>query len=361
MRLATRREIAVALSGRGGICPGAKDHRLTALHVAIHAVGDDRVEIRGLWRRGRVVARKVQELTDDAVHFLDVGDHARAGGFVGRLQFDAQPQPRQRRTQVVGDASQQQRPIAFDLAQVAEHGVEAPIDRGDFRRSGFGQRRRRFAAAHAADCARQFPQRTGEKTREHVRCGEQQGQYDERPGQRSRRDIRSFRPLGHRKPDPVALPARDDAHEQQTQAWSHANFGIRTQVRAQSLLEIGEQRTQNRLADVGALGFRNDAHVVFAIQALQRFPSVRAVGTLQRGAERLQLCQLGVAELPDEELGAIVPEHDDAGEHRQGHHGNEQQNKAPEQRARDERHGVSSPSRPASGCPLPSGSATSGT
>ena len=109
--------------------------------------------------------------------------------------------------------------------------------------------------------------------------------------------------------------------------------------------------------------FRDDAHAVFAIEAQQRLPPVRAVGAFERRAQRLQLRQLGVAELADEEFGAVLPEHDDAGEHRQRDHGDEQQHEAPEQRARQECHAAPSPlpSPTAAACPSPSGAARSGT
>ena len=66
------------------------------------------------------------------------------------------------------NAGQEHRAIALDLAQVAQHRVEAAIDGGDFRRSGFRQRRRSLATAHAIDGARQFAQRTRKNAREDV-------------------------------------------------------------------------------------------------------------------------------------------------------------------------------------------------
>ena len=68
-------------------------------------------------------------------------------------QLDAEAQARERRAQVVRDAGEQDRAIALDLAQVAEHRVESAVDRGDFRRARFRQRRRRFATADALDGA----------------------------------------------------------------------------------------------------------------------------------------------------------------------------------------------------------------
>ena len=96
-------------------------------------------------------------------------DHAGARGFVGVAQLDAETQPRERRAQVVRDAGQQHRAVALDLAQVAEHRVEAAIDRGDLRRAGLGQRRRRFAASDALDGGVELAQRPREVARERER------------------------------------------------------------------------------------------------------------------------------------------------------------------------------------------------
>ena len=68
-----------------------------------------------------------------------------------RAHLDAEAQAGERRAQVVRDAGQQHRAIALDLPQVAEHRVEAAIDRGDLGGSGLRQRRRRLAAPDLVD------------------------------------------------------------------------------------------------------------------------------------------------------------------------------------------------------------------
>ena len=99
-----------------------------------------RNEGRGVGRlecRVAIRAREFQELTDDAVHFLDVGDHAGQRGVVARFHLDAEPQSRERCAKVVRDTGQQQRAILLELAQVRGHPIHAAIEVGNLRRPAF--------------------------------------------------------------------------------------------------------------------------------------------------------------------------------------------------------------------------------
>ena len=93
-------------------------------------------------------------------------------------ELDAEAQSRERRAQVVRNAGEQDRAVALDLPQVAEHRVEPAVDGRDFRRAGFRQRRRRFAATDALDGELQLVQRTREIARERER--REQHQRDDR-------------------------------------------------------------------------------------------------------------------------------------------------------------------------------------
>jgi hypothetical protein len=76
-------------------------------------------------------------LPDDGVHVGDVAGHAFARGRVRHAHLDFQPQPCQRRAQVVRDASQHQAPVGVGADELLGHAVEGAVDPGDLAR---GQR-----------------------------------------------------------------------------------------------------------------------------------------------------------------------------------------------------------------------------
>ncbi len=86
---------------------------------------DDLVGIVPCQRCVPRVAREIEELANDAIHLLDVVDHALACPLVARLYLDAQAQPRQRRAQIMRDAGQEQGAVLLDLPQVGQHPIES--------------------------------------------------------------------------------------------------------------------------------------------------------------------------------------------------------------------------------------------
>ena len=57
---------------------------------------------------------KVEELPDDAIHFLDVRCHAVLHLRVTSAHLDAEPQARERRAQIVRDPGQNQRAVLVE-------------------------------------------------------------------------------------------------------------------------------------------------------------------------------------------------------------------------------------------------------
>ena len=119
---------------------------------------------------------------------------------VARLHLDAEPQPRERRAQVVRDAGEQQRAVLLELAQVGGHPVHAAIERDDLRRAVLGQRRRRLAAADALDGRGELAQRAREIAREDERGDEQHGGEHQAPQRRARRVVLGLRARRSGKP-----------------------------------------------------------------------------------------------------------------------------------------------------------------
>jgi hypothetical protein len=117
-----------------------------------------------------------------------------------------------------------------------------------------------------------------------------------------------------------------------------AYVGVGTELVAQARLQVRHRLSGYRCADDGTLTLGHDAHAVLARQASQRLAPARRVGILQRGAQRLELDHFGVAELPRDQLRAVLLEQQDGRQRRERDHGDQQQHEAPEQRARPQDH-----------------------
>ena len=107
-----------------------RHHQVVLLAHRCDACAQDRGQPHGPQRAG-VGAGVVEELVDDGVELVDVGGHHLAGVGVGHAQFGLQPQPCERRAQVVRDARQHHCPVLIDLGELGGHPVEADVDLPD--------------------------------------------------------------------------------------------------------------------------------------------------------------------------------------------------------------------------------------
>src|SRR6185437_11717421 len=106
-----------------------------------------------------------------------------------------------------------------------------------------------------------------------------------------------------READPIARIGRLHADEQQPAPRSRTHLGARSQLIAQSRLELFESprsgwriRTEHR-----ALAFRNDAHAVFAADAAQGIAMLLRIERFERCTDGLELDDLGVVDLARKE------------------------------------------------------------
>ena len=311
-----------------------------------------------------VVAREVEELADDPVHLLDVGDHAGTRRGVAGVELDAEAQSRQRRAQVVRNAREQYRAVALDLAQVAEHRVEPAVDGRDFGRAGFGQRRRRFAATDALDGELELVQRTREVARKRE-CRKQHHRDDRRrpAAMIARGDVLGLRAGRQREADPVAVVARLHVDEELPRARRDADLGAFTEPFAQALLQALHRRADGRDTDRRTLALGNDPHAVFASESRERLAPRRSVGAFERCAKRLHLHELRIVELVREQCRAIVVEQQERCQRHETDDGHQQQDQPAEQRARPPHHppslSLSLPGAIAASCSrVPSGTYT---
>jgi hypothetical protein len=104
--------------------------------------------------------------------------------FVGG-HFDAHAQARERRTQVVRDAGQDQRPILVDLRQVGAHLVEGGGHGRQFGRAAFVEARRRLAGADFLRGLLQGLERTGDAEHDQPGAEQRQQQRGDAPARAS--------------------------------------------------------------------------------------------------------------------------------------------------------------------------------
>ena len=102
----------------------------------------------------------VHELVDDRINLFYVIGHVLACRGVRDTEFGLQPQPSQRRAQVVRNAGQHDGAVLFDLDQLARHAVEFDVDFTDLAGRHFFVQfaGREVTFAHPAGGDRQVPQ-----------------------------------------------------------------------------------------------------------------------------------------------------------------------------------------------------------
>ena len=277
---------------------------------ALLALDHRRDDVAGVVRVQRCltpVASEVEELTDDPVHRLDVVDHALPCLFVVRFDLDAEAQPRERCAQVVRNAGEEQRAILLDLPQVGQHFVEPAIEVHDFGRAVFGQGRGRHAVADACDCVVELSQRPCEITGKGVGTGEEDRADDHTPFQRpGGRVLRG--PRRQLEAGPVGAVARHQLDPEHLQPRLNAQLGLGTELGLQAPLEVDQQGVLRRDADEAPLLIRHNARVIFIAEPSQRRVGGAWIGRRERSAQRVQLHQLGIAELTREQRGAVLTE-----------------------------------------------------
>src|SRR5216117_2584960 len=106
--------------------------RFAAPPVVLGDLGRDRREIGALRRLASVGPRKIEELVDGAVHLLDIRGHSLPQLRVGPAHLQAQPQPGERRAQVVRNARENQGAVGVQPREVLRHLVEGVRERADF-------------------------------------------------------------------------------------------------------------------------------------------------------------------------------------------------------------------------------------
>ena len=107
------------------------DLQFPVVLYGIYTGRNHRMQIDGC-ERDMVGPRVVEELVDGGVKLHDVGHHVLAGHFVVHAHLGFQPQPRQRRAQIVRNARQHHGAVLFQFGEFLGHAVEADVHLADF-------------------------------------------------------------------------------------------------------------------------------------------------------------------------------------------------------------------------------------
>ena len=183
------------------------------------------------------------------------------------------------------------------LAQIGGHRVEAAIDRGDLGGTGLGQRRRRFAAADARDRGRQLAQRPREVAREHERGDEQERERPRASTSSARVGIVVGR-RPRRQPERRSSKACPAATTRTNSSRSRGAKRISVSgpsARAARSASSASRRTVGACPRIGRSSSRERcARRIRGSAPAQRLAALGVLGRRERGADRLQLHDLGL-------------------------------------------------------------------
>ncbi|OIQ71098.1 hypothetical protein GALL_472880 [mine drainage metagenome] len=245
-------------------------------HEIDHGIQVDRFYFRG------DVARVFEEVADDAIGLLDVGNDVLPRLLVGYAQFRLQTQAREWRANVVGDAGEHQGALFFDFLQAARHAVEATIDFADFAHSRLFIKHLRVVSrtdsgGRQAQVAQRFVDEAGDD-RSANEC-QQGGNHPPRhPGfAQGGIDARAVeqQPVvvaGNAKADPQSRPVVDDVGE--------SKLFVETRVHC-ALQPVGEVGVVHRHPDIAGIA-RIDVDAFLFRQIVQQRDAVLRIGVDQR-------------------------------------------------------------------------------
>ncbi|MNK98957.1 hypothetical protein D3C87_1193370 [compost metagenome] len=229
----------------------------------------------------------VEELADDGVHLLDVGDHGVARDVVHRRHLGLEPQPGERGAQVVGDAGQHDHAVVVELAQVPHHLVEAAVGLGHLAGAVLAQRRRIAARADLARRVGQPLERVVHARRDEGRADDRQQQRGDTPPQPldARHALEALRADG----DPVVVPLdlEADPHARNV-VDGGGEHGVLAQPPANLLLhQLGQEGVGGGRGEVVVLLARIDLDALVLHQVEQQETPPRRVGIEQGRAREL--------------------------------------------------------------------------
>ena len=307
----------------------ALDHRFDDLvQVGVAAV-----------RRFRRDACEIEKLIDHGIDVLDVLHHAGADRVVGLVieHFDAEPDSCERRAQIVRDAGEQQGALGVRALQIGRHLVERTGKRAHFRRPGFSDPRGHFTAPDGGRGARQFAQRLIDPRDDGEGAGERQQQYDHAPADPAQllRALDALARHAHpvfeivdRETDPQAVQAVLRAEQLGVGAEPALQFE-RDQPDDRPVGERFDRLVRRVRIDLDAFLLREVAQQVQALGGIRcderRAREVDDAGDLLRDLHRARFA-----------LGGT--ENFEGGEVPRDHQHREQQYRAPQQAARQQRH-----------------------
>ena len=237
--------------------------------------------------QGEVVgARVVEEFVDDGVHLRDVGHHVFARFLVGHAHLGFQPQPGQRRAQVVRNAGQHLGAVLLDLGQLVGHAVEADVHLANLagQRAFIQPGGLVVAVAHPRRGNRQLLERPVDQPRQQRRPDQGHGAHRGQPQQpRAAAQQRAHARAVHQQPVRVALDRKP--HPQARFVVHAAGYdGVGPQARDQLVAHAPLQLGLGEKVELVAGLVRQDAHLFLVGQRLDERHSRDGVRVDQRSA-----------------------------------------------------------------------------
>ncbi len=124
---------------------------------------------------------------------------------------------------------------------------------------------------------------------------------------------------------------------QELQPRLDAQLRLRSQLRLEPSEQLDKHRILRRPSDEAAVFIGDDPRLVGLAEPRERARGPRGIGVGEPGAQRLQLNDLGIAELPRKERRAILAKKKDRGRLADQRDQQKQQDEPSEQRPRPER------------------------
>src|SRR5437899_9750512 len=319
--------------------------RFAAAAVMLGDLGRDRGEIGALHGLAAVGPRKIEKLVDGAVHLLDVGGHSLPELRVGPAHLQAEPEPRERRTQVVGDAGENQGAVGVQASEVLRHLVEGMRQGAQLLGAGLGDRLGYFSLADRAGARGERAQGAVEPGHDEVRGEQRQRQGERPPAEPAQRDLPLDALAGNAEPILVVVDV-----ETQPQA----GLAVALAGEARALAELLPRQLERQVQH-GPVGRRREAlaglggvHLyAFALGELgEQLAAQLGLGIDERGAGDVDDADEVLRDLARARLdlgGAEDLEPRGRGRHDQDC---EQDEGAPKQRARPQNHGAHYCGRP---------------
>ena len=277
-------------------------------------------------------AREIEELADDGIDLVDVGDHRVARLGIGAAHLEREAQPRQRRPQVMRDAGEHHGTIALHALQVRRHAVEGGGHRAQLARPFLGQRLVRLPAPEAQRRAAHGGERARDVRGDEPGAGERQHHHRDQPADplEAETELEALARQHH----PELVLVDEEADEEPFLAVARIGKARVTAERLAHLLhdELEERIVGQRLGLLGR-GYRIHAQALGLVQLDEQLPPALGIRIHQRRARQVDGAYCLLRKLARARLALV-----DAVDLKRGEQRRDDQSRDQQERPREQRH-----------------------